>query len=286
MSGAAIQYEIDTSLETTRQREAAGLTRIRQNDPDYNPWLSVEEAERRRDQREADARAAALALPAEDTPDEATLRRALATALAEREAAAQAVTTAEEMVARAKAAKNAADAGLAAYADLDAQLVAFRVNAIKRGETGAALPYVLETAQRDRGRLVDATDGAHKAHDQLQRELKAAETALRDAIGTAHWFATAVATCEIRRVADELREAEARAFRLRQTLAAGAETQFVTPGVKPDVTRLPADVKDLLRSPPKSAGANPDDKAVWQAYHQRLLSDPEAQFSWTPAATS
>jgi hypothetical protein len=286
MSGAAIQYEIDQSLETTRQREAAGLARLREADPDYDPWISVEEANRRRDQREAEARTAALALPADEEPDEAVLRLALANALAEREAATQAVTVAQEMVARARAAMDEADSAMGAYADLDQKLVEFRVAAIKRGETGAALPYALETAMRDRGRLVDGVDAAHKAYDALQREQKAAETALQDATGTAHWFAVMVTTCEIRRVADELREAEALAYRLRQSLASAAETQFVTPGVKPDVTRLPADVKDLLRTPPKAAGADPNAKAVWQAYHQRLLSDPEATLSWTPGATS
>lgn len=282
MSGTAVQYEQEQTVEAVRQREAAGLARIREVDPDYDPWISVEEAERRRAQRKADARAAAEPTPAGDAPDEGALRLALANALAEREAAAEAAISAQEIVARAKAAMDEADAAMGAYDDLDQKLIDFRVNAIKTGNSGASLPHALEIAMRDRGRLADATDCAHKAADALTQELRAAETALQDASGTAHWVAVQVVACEIARLADELRDAEDKAYRLRQSLAAAAETRFSTPGVKPDITPLPQPVKDLLRDPPKAAGADADQKQLWRQYHQRLLSDPEATFLCDP----
>lgn len=274
MSGAALQYDDENSLAATAKREEALAAQRLEADPHYDPWLSLEDAERV--QRAHAAAAAALPPPQpEELLSEGEAREELRDAIAERESATRAVEAAERVLSRAKQRMDDADAELRSYADLDAKITDFNVEQLKAARD-AELPHALAHAQRERSKTLDRLDAAHKTYDRLSAELKAAEHAAQLSREKAHWAAVSVVTCAACQVGEQLREAEARAHALRVELASFAHAALVVPGITPNPTPLPSGLKQLLNTVIKPAAPDADGKERWRSYHAALLSDADA----------
>jgi hypothetical protein len=119
-------------------------------------------------------------------PVSATQRAALRTAIAEREAAKEAVRVAEGSAERAKQLLRSAEAKLAAFGDVDGQILKHRAASFKAAAKGGpkpslSLPTDLLKRERARDETAAEVAAAKVAHASLVGELAEAQASLRKA---------------------------------------------------------------------------------------------------------
>jgi hypothetical protein len=179
---------------------------------------------------------------------------------------------AEATVARAKQRMEEADAELTDYADLEANIVEFHTDQIRRNRNDE-LPLALANAERARARVIDRLDACHKAHQQLEREWRLATQVLASAAAQRDRAAVQVIQKSTDRLAEQLELATSAVLALRQQLrSAGAVWLPSVNGPLP----LSKAAKTALR-PPVEPKPDKETEAAYRTWHRALINDADAQ---------
>lgn len=279
-------YQAQRDLRATQEREAQALARIREQHPDYDPWLTVEQATARHAALTAQP-ATMLAAEALAYADQATARAALRDAIEMHHAADEAMQLAADAFSRAEALLKQAGQEVDGFDTLDNEVAEHNAAAIRSGSaTLPDLPYHLQAAKRERDKAIDRAAHAQRLHDRLRTELDHAKQRLASASADCHRIALAVMRFEGEGLLTGLAVAEAAAGSLRSALMSLAQIQPAVEGVMPSPVPLGDAVKTALREPPANskAAAEPTIKSAWLTLHEALLFDPYAAFA-LPGAT-
>lgn len=166
------------------------------------------------------------------------------------------------------------DAGLIAYATLDQEIDAWRIQQA-REDSNDEMPYALSSALRDRALTTDRYDHATKAKLQFESELRQAERVLQAKQRVASMWAQRILVMHGELVADQLATVQADADRLRACLDSLAATHFPScNGPAPVTHRLIEAINSTSAPPDPNAAA--ELKGRWMAMHEALMADADA----------
>jgi hypothetical protein len=188
---------------------------------------------------------------------------------------------------------DAAEAKLAAFGDVDAEIVEFRAAKYRVAATGGAppnsmaLPAPLIAKERARDEARGAVAAAKAAHESLVTDLEQAEKVLRQAEAEVGALAAEILSAEGIEIAAALRVAWSSVWQKMDQL--GALTSSWLPdaqGLRP--ARLPPDVVALMQGVAAfdhrqfPGGRNPSllkAGANWRRWFAALCTDPDAQLA-------